>query len=30
MTTPCTKLYGPADLGATIETNLVDDPIQGA
>ena len=29
-TAPGTKLYGPADLGATTETNLVGDPTQGA
>ena len=29
-TAPGTKLYGPADLGATTETNLVGNPTQGA
>ena len=29
-TAPATKLYGPADLGATTETNLVGDPTQGS
>ena len=29
-TAPVTKLYGPADLGATTETNLVGSPAQGS